>query len=126
MINLLTIIKKSWATLTLLMLAVITLLSLWPLDKLPSAPGSDKLHHLIVYALLMLPVALRKPDRWILFALLFVAYSGMIELAQPYVNRYGEWGDLGANTAGIVCGVIVAEAINRIAFAKPNRRGKAR
>lgn len=119
MINLLTLIKQQWVALTIMMLAGITLLSLWPLGELLAVPGTDKVHHLIAYGLLTLPVALRKPEKWIVFCLLFVAYSGMIELIQTYVNRYGEWSDLGVNTAGIACGVIIAELINRIVSAKP-------
>jgi VanZ family protein len=112
MIRLLNIIKTNWIILTLFILLVITILSLWPLDELPSVPGTDKTHHLIAYAILMLPTALHKPDRWILFGLFFIAYSGAIELFQPYVNRYGEWLDMLANTAGVVCGLITAEIVN--------------
>lgn len=104
-------IKNYWLFLTLVTLTAITVLSLWPLAILPAAPGSDKTHHLIAYAMLMLPVALRKPKHWKLAGLSFIAYSGIIELLQPYVNRYAEWLDLAANTAGIVCGLLIAELI---------------
>ena len=33
---------------------------------------------------------------------------GAIELIQPYVNRYGEWLDLGANGLGLVVGILIA------------------
>ena len=112
MIRLLTLIRKNWIIFTLFVLLSITILSLWPLDELPSVPGTDKAHHLIAYAILMLPTALRKPNRWILFGLFFIAYSGAIELLQPYVNRYGEWNDMIANTAGVVCGLFIAEIVN--------------
>jgi VanZ family protein len=105
-------IKTNWIFLTLFILAFITFLSLRPLDKLPSVPGSDKVHHLIAYAALMLPTALRKPKKWLLLAFLFIAYSGIIELLQPYVNRYGEWLDMIANITGIICGFILAKFIN--------------
>jgi len=118
MIKFLTIIKTNWAVFTLTILVAITLLSLWPLDELPQVPGTDKIHHLIAYALLMLPAALRKPDKWILIGLFFIAYSGAIELIQPYVNRYGEWMDLFANAAGVVCGLMIAELINLFIFVK--------
>ena len=107
-----TFIKTNWIVFTLFTLAVITALSLWPLEKLPPVPGTDKTHHLISYAILMFPTALRKPNKWILFCLLFIAYSGVIELLQPYVNRYGEWLDLAANVTGVVFGLIIAELIN--------------
>ena len=112
MIKLLTLIRKNWIIFTLFILIVITILSLSPLDELPSVPGTDKAHHLIAYAILMLPTALRKPNRWVLFGLFFIAYSGAIELLQPYVNRYGEWNDMLANTAGIICGLFIAEIVN--------------
>ena len=112
MIRLLTFIRTNWVAFTLFTLAVITTLSLWPLEKLPSVPGTDKTHHIIAYAALILPTALRKPNRWLSLGPLFIAYGGAIELLQPYVNRYGEWLDLAANTAGMVLGLIIAELIN--------------
>ena len=111
MITLLTHIKTYWIAFTLFTLAVITTLSLWPLEYLPSVPGSDKTHHFIAYAALMLPTALRKPNYWKLIGLFFIAYSGAIELLQPYVNRYGEWMDMAANMTGIVCCLLVVELI---------------
>lgn len=114
MMKLLVFTRAHWIAFTLSTLVAITILSLWPLQSLPSVPGTDKTHHLIAYAALMFPAALRKPDRWMLFGLLFFAYSGAIELVQPYVNRYGEWLDMAANTAGLFCGLIVAELVNRL------------
>lgn len=108
----LTFIKAHWGLFTLVIFVAITVLSLYPLESTPSVPGSDKTHHLIAYALLMFPVALRRPDNWIFFGLLFVGYSGAIELIQPYVNRYGEWMDMLANTAGIICGIFLAKLLN--------------
>jgi VanZ family protein len=121
MIKILALIRTNWVAFTMVNLLVITTLSLWPLGTLPSVPGTDKTHHLIAYAALMFPTALRKPDKWIMIGLLFIAYSGAIELLQPYVNRYGEWLDMAANTLGVICGLIVAELINRLYPAISNR-----
>lgn len=107
-------IVAHWLTLTLLCLTAITALSLWPADALPEVPGTDKTHHLIAYATLVLPIALSKPKHWMLIALCFALWSGIIELIQPYVNRYGEWLDMLANVAGIACGIIIAAVLNRI------------
>ena len=98
----------------LVTLSAITVLSLWPLSQLPPAPGSDKAHHVLAYAFLMLPVALRKPAGWMVLGLFFILYSGAIELLQPLVNRHGEWWDLLANTAGVMLGALVAVLINRL------------
>ena len=113
MITLLTFIRNHWIATTLITLAAITALSLWPLGKLPSVPGSDKTHHFIAYAALMFPTALRKPNYWPLIGLFFISWSGAIELLQPYVNRYGEWPDMTANTLGLVCGLLAAQLTNR-------------
>jgi hypothetical protein len=111
MIYVLMLVRQYWVALTLLTLLFVTALSLWPLDTLPPVPGGDKLHHLIAYAVLMFPAALSRPKKWMWLAAAFVAYSGVIELVQPYVNRHGEWLDMAANTAGIVCGIGVAELL---------------
>ena len=112
MIRLLTFIKTNWIIFTLFTLTIIAALSCWPQEKLPSVPGTDKAHHLIAYAILMFPTALRKPNKWILFCLLFIAFSGVIELLQPYVNRSEEWLDFAANVTGVICGLIIAWVIN--------------
>ncbi|MCW8884911.1 MAG: VanZ family protein [Motiliproteus sp.] len=111
MYPLLRFVSTYWIAITALLLAIITALSLYPMDKLPPVPGSDKTHHLIAYAALMFPAALRKPSYWLIVAAFFVCWSGGIELIQPYVNRYGEWLDMAANTAGVVCGLFIAQII---------------
>lgn len=112
-------IKKHWKSLTWVIFTAITVLSLLPLNALPPAPGTDKTHHFIAYGMLMLPVALRRPKNWIIWGLFFVLYSGAIELIQPFVNRYGEWMDLLANSLGLLCGVIIARLINFLVSADP-------
>lgn len=105
---LLTAIVRYWLPISGALLAVITALSLTPLEHLPDAPGSDKLHHYLAYAALMLPAALRRPKYlWALF-LFYLAWSGAIELIQPFVNRYGEWLDLAANAIGLLSGAAIA------------------
>ena len=111
MITLLTLIRKSWRAITLCILTVITVLSLLPLAELPPISGSDKTHHIIAYALLMFPAALRKPDYLPAIGLFFICWSGAIELIQPFVNRYGEFQDLAANITGLVCGLLAAKLI---------------
>jgi len=108
MINL---IKKYWLIITIFILTAIATLSLWPVAHLPEVPGSDKTHHFIAYGLLMFPVALRKPKHWLWIILAFAAFSGAIELIQPYVNRYGEWLDMAANVTGLACGIILAKVV---------------
>ena len=108
----LTLIKDYWLALTLFILFCITTLSLWPAASLPQVPGTDKTHHFIAYGLLVLPTALKKPNGWIYIALAFMVFSGLIELIQPCVNRYGEWLDMLANVVGLFCGIIIATILN--------------
>ena len=107
-------IHRHWLSLSIILLGCITALSLNPLSTLPEAPGSDKTHHLIAYAVLALPTALRRPKRWPLIILCFALYSGLIELIQPQVNRYGEWMDFIANVVGLLIGVCLSFLINKL------------
>ena len=91
--NILATVSHHWLPLTVSLLVLVTALSLWPLPHLPEVPGSDKTHHLIAYAALAFPVALRSPNRWLFIVMAIMLYGGMIELVQPFVNRYGEWMD---------------------------------
>ena len=115
MIKLREIISHFWIELSVLMLLMITALSMHPLENLPEAPGSDKTHHLIAYAALAFPTALRKPNQWQSVIVGFALYSGLIELIQPHVNRYGEWMDFLANISGLFIGIMLALATNKLA-----------
>jgi len=108
----LSLLRQHWQSISLLLLALIGILSLSPLEQLPPAPGSDKIHHLIAYAALSLPAALRKPKFFWLIILGYLLFGGLIELIQPYVNRYGEWLDMLANCLGILCGVALAQLLS--------------
>ena len=104
--------SRYWLALSALTLFSITLLSLWPLSNLPLMPGTDKTHHFIAYASLMLPAALAKPKHWPLIALFFISWSAAIELIQPLVNRYGEWLDLLANGLGVLASIVSVSTFN--------------
>ena len=114
MVPLTQFINRYWIQLSLVMLLAITALSLHPLDNLPEAPGSDKTHHLIAYAALAYPASLRKPKLWQAIITIFALYSGLIELIQPHVNRYGEWMDFLANISGLLIGIAFAFLINKL------------
>jgi len=94
-----------------MLLVSIATLSLWPAAYLPNVPGTDKTHHFIAYAALILPTALRQPKNYLTIIVGFLAFSGAIELIQPYVNRYGEWLDMAANTLGLVSGWVLAKVM---------------
>ncbi|PID66166.1 MAG: hypothetical protein CR975_04385 [Gammaproteobacteria bacterium] len=122
MVIILRLISHYWCLLTAILLLLITLLSLWPAVQLPLVPGTDKTHHVIAYAVLMLPAAIRRPSYWLWVAAGFIAYSGMIELLQPFVNRYAEWLDLLANALGVVCGGLIGYGLHTLGRVKTNCR----
>ena len=101
------IIQQYWKYLTLFILLIITCLSVFPLQTLPTAPGSDKTHHLIAYFFLAFPSGLKRPKKWVLLVCLFMIFGGVIEIIQPYVNRNGEWLDFFVNTIGVILGFFV-------------------
>lgn len=105
---LISLISRFYIALTVLILTMITAFSLWPVSGTPVIPGSDKTHHLIAYAALMFPAAIRQHKQLWHIAIFFVCFSGAIELIQPYVNRYGELLDLAANAVGLLCGMLLA------------------
>jgi len=119
MFNPFNFVIRYWLALSVLSLFSISLLSLWPLGSLPRMPGSDKTHHFIAYGALMFPAALAKPKHWPFIALFFISWSGLIELLQPFVNRYGEWLDLLANAMGVMSSVILVAILSF--FKKLNR-----
>ncbi len=43
-----------------------------------------------------------------------IAYGGLIEALQPYVNRYGEFDDFLANGAGAVLGALLVRGVSRL------------
>ena len=102
-------IQKYCLHITVFLLVSITTLSLWPAAHLPSAPGSDKTHHFIAYAALIFPTVIKKPKYYLIICIGLFTFSGLIELIQPYVNRYGEWLDMLANTGGLFCGWLLAK-----------------
>ena len=88
-------------------------LSLSPLAQLLDVPASDKTHHVIAYAVLATPTAIAMPRRVWTMALLYICLGGVIELIQPYVNRYGEWLDFIANMTGVLIGSVFGLLVDR-------------
>lgn len=102
------LLLRYWWQLSLLFLIVTVVLSLLPAPSLPIVAGTDKTHHLIAYMAISFPIAVAKPKYWQGLLLLVISISGVIELIQPYVNRYTEWLDLLANSTGVLLAVILA------------------
>ena len=96
---------------TIIIAFAIGLATLTPVEKLPTVSGSDKVYHLISFAMLTLPIAIIRPRAiWIILSL-SIAFGGAIELLQPLVNRNCEMADFLADAVGAILGVLVAGAL---------------
>ena len=104
---------ENWKIYTSLIFIIITFLSLYPLQEQPSIPGSDKIHHLIAYLALVICVGIRRPSNYLLIIIFFSFYSGLIEIIQPHVNRFGEIEDFLFNNLGIFLGLTLGILINK-------------
>lgn len=105
------LLARYWLAISLILLTVITVLSLLPVPELPSVPGSDKLHHLIAYAGLAMPVAVKGGPRLLCVLVFYILWSGGIELLQPFVDRYGEFADFLVNGVGVLLGACTGMVI---------------
>ena len=96
---------------TIIISIAIGLATLTPVEKPPQVSGSDKVYHLISFAILTLPIAIIRPRAiWIILSL-SIAYGGAIEVLQPLVNRNCEMTDFLADAVGAMLGVIVARLL---------------
>ena len=97
-----------WARrVTVALAALIGLDTFIPAQKLPDAPGTDKLHNVIACASLMLPMSFAKPHQLWKYAVCGIMFGIFIELAQPFVNRSGEVGNVLVDACGITLGCAV-------------------
>ena len=99
---------------TVVIAVLIGLATLTPVEKLPDVSGSDKLYHLISFAILTLPIAVIRPKAvWVIF-ILSVVYGGAIELLQPLVDRNCELADFLADASGAMLGMALSKAFGRL------------
>ena len=75
--------------------------------------GDDKLHHVIAFTYFVLPMILVSPKYWRAMITYSLIFGGIIELAQPYVNKTGDPMDLLANTAGAIIGIVMGATLFR-------------
>ncbi len=95
-----------------LMVASIVVLSLTPPASLPEVtPGfDDKLAHGLIYSVLMAWFAVAAASRvWGRIALWILALGVGLEFCQAFIPyRTGSFGDVFANSAGVLLGAIIA------------------
>lgn len=91
----------------------ISLATLLPAEQLPSAPGSDKLHHVIGFATWTIMVAAGNFKTFSYLCVFIWLWGGAIELIQPHVNRYGEWADFAGDSLGVLIVFIVVFCLRK-------------
>jgi VanZ family protein len=109
--------------LTLVAAAAVGAGSLVPLETLPPEPGTGgtrsftRLHHLVGYAGIVLPVVAARPRAALWAVPAAIGYGGLIELIQPHVGRDGTLADALANALGAVIGGLGGWALHRLLLA---------
>ena len=101
--------------LTLIVSALLTVAMLWPIHQPPPAPdGTDKVVHLIAFAVLAFPLA--RTGRFGLIPVFVVAsaFGGMIEVIQPSFGRSADMQDWIADVVGVATGIILALLYRRL------------
>lgn len=101
------------STLTIVFLAIITLLSLAPIQLNGSfgPVGVDKVYHVVAYCCLAfpLPLARLRLTTWVILGV--IACGGSIELIQYLFAREASWGDFVANGIGAIVGAAIARQL---------------
>lgn len=113
--------------LTLLIAIAIAVVTLLPPDSMVvDAPGSDKVHHLFAFAILVFPMAARNPRSayWAIPAA--VLYGSLIEVIQPYFGRNFDVGDILADGAGALAGSLMGWGAHVLFLSRQTGRATGR
>ena len=78
--------------------------TLTPIPQKIDAPGSDKWHHFITFAVLTYPMVAANKRLGFAIVLFGLCLGAGIEIIQPYVNRFGDLNDFKADCIGILLG----------------------
>ena len=90
--------------LTIIFIIIICFGTLTPLPKSLDVPGSDKWHHFVAFAFLVYPLTVANKKCWIPIILFGLFFGALIELVQPYLNRFGDIQDFQADAIGVLIG----------------------
>ena len=90
--------------LTFIFTLLILVGTLTPIPQKIDAPGSDKWHHFIAFAVLTYPMVAANKRLGFAIVLFGLCLGASIEIIQPYVNRFGDFNDFKADCIGILLG----------------------
>ena len=109
--------SRTAVVLTVILALIVGVATLTPSHSMPSAPGSDKLHHFLAFGAIAFPPAFARPRLFVWIVLAVSAYGAAIEIIQPHVGRHGDIMDALANSVGAVAGA-TGGAVLRMALRK--------
>tara|TARA_B100001093_G_C26303565_1_gene790483 strand:+ start:59 stop:412 length:354 start_codon:yes stop_codon:yes gene_type:complete len=106
-------IYNNWLVITIISSVVIIFFSFFSITLPSTIQSSDKYLHTIAYFLLSFSASLRKPANYILIFIYFLFFGIIIELIQPYFNRYFELLDILANSIGVFLAITFAGLLRK-------------
>jgi len=106
-------IYNNWLIITIVLSVVIILFSFFSVTSPSTINSADKYLHIVAYLFLSFSASLRKPTNYILIFIYFVFFGIVIELIQPYFNRYFELLDILANSLGVFLAIIFADLLKK-------------
>ena len=80
--------------------------TLTPIPVMVEIPGTDYWHHSLAFAALTYPLIVASRRNWPVTLVFGLSFGALIEIIQPYVNRFGDTADFKADVVGIVCGFL--------------------
>ena len=98
---------KTAFTLTAILTLAICVGTLIPLTEKIHVPGSDKWHHFVAFAALAYPLTAANRLYWIPALIFGLCLGALIEIIQPFVNRFGDIKDFQADALGVLFGILL-------------------
>ena len=106
-------IYDNWLVITITLSVVIIFFSFFSVTSHSMIQSTDKYLHVSTYFFLSFSASLRKPTNYILIFIYFVFFGIVIELVQPYFDRYFELSDILANSLGIFLAITFADFLRK-------------
>ena len=98
---------KSAVFLTVVFTLAICTGTLTALPEKIDVPGTDKWQHLVAFAALVYPITVASRRYWIPVTVFASCLAALIEIIQPYVNRFGDIKDFQADMLGVFLGLLI-------------------
>jgi VanZ family protein len=105
---------KSAVFLTVVFTLAICAGTLTALPEKIDVPGTDKWQHLVAFAALVYPITVASRRYWIPVTVFASCLAALIEIIQPYVNRFGDIKDFQADMLGVFLGLLIGILVRRL------------